>query len=231
MADIKIIGKEYLGTAGFSLLKGEASFANYSEKLAEVRKITGKEKILTTNMTKASKLKELGYNYLPIISKYRQANENLFEVGSVIESCLSGENEFFPNSDFIVWDSNSADFATMTYSRTAPVLFFQAENGMSCLGVVLRPALKHHAKYIFDKIFEALGASEENKVAVTIASVTGKEYDDMADIPMSIIEYLVNLCYQYDCVSSFSTNTIVEENDSVSCYVENNYGNHIVAVV
>lgn len=235
MKKFKMIGKDVLGKRGFCLSPNkmidenghDCFFAQY-KKVRE--QMENNYPIMVTNMTELSVLKELDYNYIPSIVRYHPYNKltpmTMFDPDIGYGFAKNGLDALMPKSDFIIWDKTE-EVNVMTYSRTAPVLYFETYDGQCCLGVVLRKSLMLHGEFLFERILKLLGATNNNKAYLGILSCTSRQYDDME--PNNILEYIEMLAGKFNVIADVETFYVTEANTDV-CYNAEESGNHVIVV-
>ncbi len=225
---VMIVGKDILGDKGFCMVPkkmvGESGKDTFETQLNLVESLVSDEKILLcTSMTPLEDLKELDYNYLPTIAKadvYEHLPYNIYC------NVCSNKEIVIPTADFIIWD-DWGRFNVMTYSKTAPILYFETEMGKFCLGTILRKSLMLHGEYFLQKLLRQMGADKYNLAYASIISCTNAFYDD---INMRLNDYVKEMLSKNPLISEVIDLGISPENNPDICYSAKEDGNHVAII-
>lgn len=226
--NVMIIGKDILGEKGFCMVPAKMRDVNgkdlFYEQLKVIKDNIPKDRRLAcTSMISASDLKELKYDYIPTIA---EADLRLFNPSDIYINITNCNDKFTPIADFIVWNVKDA-INVMTFTKTAPVLYFETEDGKCALGVMLRKSIMDHGKYFFEKLLKHMGASKSNLAQVSIVSCTSIVYEDMY---MRLTDYIDAILAKHPFVSSVMNLEISPENNPDICYSAEESGNHVVVI-
>lgn len=212
---IKIIGKSTLGELGFCQVPSKMG-QFFEDQLIAIQKNLPRKKLLMTSMTGSEEISQTRGYYFPKIRKTCIEPDSSFDPRAIYYYCRKGEDKFRPGCDFIIFDSTS-DIVAATFSREAPILAFEAKNGIKALGVILRPSLMKYGDYLFSTIKEALGYN----ITVTLVTCNHFEYPE-GSIP-SIIQKLA-------CKYDMTCNIGVDSEEDPECYHRGEASNHVVAM-
>lgn len=230
----EIFGKNQLGECGFCLHAKKVK-EHYKEMDGNVEYIIrcltagdSKKRVIMTSMTG---VEDIAYNdgdYIPTVIRYRADYENTYSLDRMFEKKAQGDP--IPTADFICWDGEEMqNLIVTTFSRTAPVLYFECSNGMCCLGTVLKKPIISHGEYIFQKIIGVLtrgaGITPDFAVCCRLVTCTDYEYPDMGTIS-SKIKPVLEAVGITDYEFLYGTNA-----NKDWLYQNDDIGDHVVACV
>ncbi len=216
---IQLIGKSVLGNLGFCQVP-EKMGDNFDSQLKKIQSLLPSGRtLLMTSMTGSQIIRLTDGNYVPQAGLYLEDTANLYNPEAIYAMCEDGLDCVTPNFDFIIWNSLHDNVVATTFSREAPIIAFESENGYKALGVILRPSLMSYGDYLFSIMLSTLGTN----ITVTLVTCNHYEYPE-GSIP-SIISELASK-YGMECI-------IPEDSDSEKnpeCYHRGESGNHVVAM-
>ncbi len=237
LSRIEVFGKDRLGEFGVCLYtskikesKGEI-YNNIDYICNVVNAISKGATLVMTSLTNSEDIAYQGGDYIPTVVTYdvHNAYSKTFSLKGMYEQKRDGV--LIPTADFICWDKKSCNYnlAVATFSRTAPVLYFETFNGMCCLGTVHKKPILKHGEYIFKKIINQLtyekGITEDNPICCRLVTCTDYEYPNIGTIDSQIKPVLESIGitdYQF----MYGTNA-----NKDWLYQDGEVGDHVVVVM
>lgn len=217
MSTIKLIGKSTLGELGFCQSTSTMNGKYLSQLHKIYQSVPEQHKVLMTSMTSFENREEMHDAYLPQIRLYDPALKEMFDPECIYRHCLEGTDLFRPIADFIAYcPSQNERVVLSTFSREAPILAFESQNGSICLGTILRRALIEHGDYLFRNIKKLLGGE---KVTVTLVTCNHYLYPEG-----SIPDMVKSLAQKYH----MDYKEGVDSQKDKECYHRGEKGNHVV---
>lgn len=215
---IQLIGKSILGELGFCQIPQKMGDEYYSQ-LVKIRSCIPKNKrIVMTSMTGSIQIKVTNGEYFPKIRMYDPAISDMFSPKKIYQNCEDGLDALRPGADFIVWNSSiDENIAVATFSREAPILYFESTSKRMALGVILRPSLMKYGDYLFSTIEEALGED----ITCYLVTCNHFEYPD-GSIPQIVENLAHNHNMHYMCM--------YDSESYEECYHRGEIGNHVVLI-
>lgn len=220
----RIIGKSVLGEIGLSQnvsVMGDNFNEQLNRVIFQLKACSSIKTIAMTSMTNSQEVKATNGKYFPKIRQLFEPNDPFYQflIPEVIyEGCKAGIDKVKPCCDFIVWDRNKLkDFAVLTFSREAPIIAFESNNGKKALGMILRASFMEYGDYLFSTIKEVLGGD------ITVNLVTCNHYEYAEGSVPSVIRGLAKK-YGMKCAIGINSETDSE------CYHRGEIGNHVVAM-
>ncbi len=227
----KIFGKNVLGNIGFSLEKemineyGKEKLFKNIWSLQDFVLKNPTDKLIMTSVPDAYSIDETLVEYLPRTIDYNNEKDNFhknLDPVVILENICKGAR--VEMADFILWNKQKHPYLKVaTFSRIDPVLHFETENGMNCLGTLFRKSLYTYNDMLFSNIFTDLHVSEKNKVKVTMVTGTKEEYNGET-IAMFILKILQK---RKEKINGFSFLYPIEDHKEW-LYNDGDIGNHIV---
>ena len=227
---VLFIGKETFGKKKF-ITKSDSNYNHYnvnysdffskiSRRVIDVAKENASNQLVCLKPISYKDFHEMGNDYLPNILTLTDASSSLYSYKNVFSSNLQ-----LPSVDCVVWEKN-LEVNVMTFSRMLTTLFFETENGKFALATLHREILLYHPNYFFNKLFEALEVSDNNKLSISIISCPEICYEDNM---MTIEELLVIKFSCYENINNVFKVINTHENNNV-CYECGEDGNHVVII-
>lgn len=215
---LTLIGRSILGESGFSQNVQKMGYTFYPkiEKIKELVVSQGKQ-LLMTSMTGLKEIEATSGEYFPKIREYNPDIHCMFEPYTIYQNCVQCNDAYRPGCDFVIFNSN-LNVAATTFSREAPIIAFECENGRKALGVILRPSLMKYGDYLFETMKKGLG---RNQITATLVTCNHFEYPEG-----SIPELFKKLCERYKMICAIGEDS--EKNPE--CYHRGENGNHVVVL-
>lgn len=210
----KLIGKPILGEFGYCQVPSKMGPQHDYQISKITAQVPSNFELVMTSMTGAAEVQETNGEYFPKIREYNTDVRAIFNPYNIYGNCLMGKDDYRPGCDFIIWNSNNK-IAAATFSREAPILAFESQNGKKALGVILRPSLMKYGEYLFSTMKNALG----KEIMVTLITCNHYQYQE-GSIP-SVIEALAS---KYGMTCSIGANSETHP----ECYHRGESGNHVV---
>ena len=214
---INLIGKSILGDLGFCQSYAKMG-NNYTGQLNKIRStLPDGKKLIMTSMCGSREVEATGGEYLPRVRMYDPSLDDMFSPEKIYQYCEDDMDSIRPGADFIVWDDSLKEIAVATFSREAPILYFESTNGGLALGVIMRKSLMIYGEYLFDTIKESLGGN------ITCYLVTCNHYEYGEGSIPSVVE---KLAHDNDMLYS----CMYDSESYEECYHRGETGNHVVVI-
>lgn len=216
---IKLIGKSILGNLGFCQIPQKME-DEFCLQLNKIQSHVSGYSLIMTSMTGVKEIEATNAEYFPKIRIYDPSLFDMFSPKKIYQNCKAGRDPLRPGSDFIICDYSDpshSQLALVTFSREAPILYFESTSKKVALGVILRPSLMKYGDYLFSTIEEALG----EKITCYLVTCNHFEYSE-GSIPHIVENLAHNHNMHYMCM--------YDSESYEECYHRGESGNHVVIV-
>lgn len=178
----KVLGKNEL-PKGFCQNVSTLTTREYRNAINEIREVFPNGKILRTiSLTSLAILQVCDYNIPPALIKYNGEIDSIFDPEKIWRYCLVGEDVTRPNVDGVIFNE-SDNIAVAAYSKAAPILVFEDEQGNKAICVIFRKQLEY-----IEEIFNNIISNMRGNVTLSVPVCTHYNYPDYGTIPDKIKE-------------------------------------------
>jgi hypothetical protein len=173
----------------------------YKFAIEEIRQVLPPEVVLRTiSLTSSDILKATDYRTYPSVIKYDQIN-SIFDPEKIWKYCLVGEDVIRPNVDGVIFNE-SDNIAVAAYSKSAPIIVFEDEQGNKAICVMFRKQLEY-IEIIFTNVLSNMGSN----VTLSVPVCTHYNYPNYGTIPDKIKEIASNYSKITDVIIGSDTET------------------------